>query len=89
MGHSRAGLSLVRFLTPCYSACPAGKYRSEDDTTCQNCPANTVRTRTNAPKCECLDGYFRYKAGVDRPTVPRITWPSSDEGPGVGCSCES
>ena len=41
-----------------------------------------------APECECEDGYFRYKAGVDRPNVPGITWPSSDEGPSVGCSRE-
>ena len=25
---------------------------------------------------------------MDRPTVPGITWPSSDEGPSVGCSRE-
>ena len=71
------------------SACPAGQYCSEDDTTCQNCPANTVRTQTAASKCECLDDHFRYKADVDRPNVPGITWPSSDEGPSVGCSRES
>ena len=48
-----------------------------------------MRTQTAAPECECLDDYFRYKADVDRPNVPGITWPSSDEGPGVGCSSES
>ena len=80
---------IILFSHICYSACPVGQYRSEDDTTCQNCPPNTVRTQTAAPKCECLDGYFRYKADVDRPNLPGITWPSSDEGPSVGCSRES
>ena len=73
----------------CYSACPAGKYRSEDDTTCQLCPNNTVTDQEAAPDCECLNGYFRYKADVNRPNVSGITWPSSDEGPSVGCSRES
>ena len=48
-----------------------------------------MRTQPTVPKCECLDDYFRYKADVNRPNVPGITWPSSDEGPGVGCSRES
>ena len=48
-----------------------------------------MRTQIAVSKCECLDGYFRYKADVDRPNVPGITWPSSDEGPSVGCSRES
>ena len=48
-----------------------------------------MSTRTAAPKCECSDGYFRYKADVDRPNVPGITWPSSDEGPNMKCSRES
>ena len=48
-----------------------------------------MRTQTAAPECECSDDYFRYKANVDRPNVPGITWPFSDEGPSVGCSRES
>ena len=72
-----------------HTACPAGQYRSEDDTTCQNCPLNTVMTQPTAPDCDCLDDYFRYKADVNRPNIPGITWPSSDEGPSVGCSRES
>ena len=47
-----------------------------------------MRTQTTVAKCECSDGYFRYKADVDRPNVPGITWSSSDEGPSVGCSRE-
>ena len=69
-----------------YSACPAGQYRSEDNKTCQLCPANTVTHQEAASECECWNGYFRYKADVNRPNVPGITWPSSDEGPSVGCS---
>ena len=48
-----------------------------------------MRTQLAASECECLDDYFRYKADVDRPNVPGITWPSSDEGPSVGCSRKS
>ena len=41
------------------SACPAGEYRSVNDTTCQQCPGNTVMDQEAAAQCECLDGYFR------------------------------
>ena len=42
-----------------FSACPAGKYRSDNDVTCQQCPGNTEMDRVGAPLCECLDGYYR------------------------------
>ena len=43
----------------CFSACPTGEYRSVNDTTCQQCPGNTVMDKEAATQCECLDGYFR------------------------------
>ena len=43
----------------CSAACPAGQYRSESDTTCQQCPGDTVMDQEAAVQCECLDGYFR------------------------------
>ena len=29
------------------------------NTTCQQCPGNTVMDQEAAAQCECLDGYFR------------------------------
>ena len=72
-----------------HAACPVGQYRSLYDRTCQQCPVNTLGTQPAASVCECLDGYFRYKADVNRPSVPGIIWSTSDERPSVGCSCES
>ena len=50
-------------------ACPAGKYRSVSDTTCQQCPGNTMMDQEAATQCDCLDGYFRNDE--NRVTDPR------------------
>ena len=42
-----------------YAACQAGEYRSSGDTTCQQCPDNTVVTERAAAVCQCLTGYYR------------------------------
>ena len=79
----------VSIISPsCYSACPAGQYRSTNDTTCQNCPANTVRTQTAASECECLDGYFRNNENrVTDPATQRFL-SAPDEGPSAACTSE-
>ena len=88
--HYQALRNIYNFTTLCYSECPDGTYSLVNDTTCQPCPDNTVMTGPGDTKCicNCLEGYFRYKADVDRPNVLGIIWPSSDEGPRVGCTRE-
>ena len=68
------------------SACPAGTYRSACDTTCQQCPGNTVMDQEAATQCECLDGYFRNNE--NRVTDPRIqNFPSpTDEKSNASCT---
>ncbi|CAI8007494.1 Ephrin type-A receptor 4 [Geodia barretti] len=46
--------------------CGAGQYRSSEDTTCQQCPANCETDEVAADECECLDDY-------DRNNVNRMT----------------
>ena len=65
--------------------CPAGQYRSRDDTTCQQCPANTVMTVVAAPECECLPGYFRNNENRV-PPQPLLTPPN--EQASSGCTSE-
>ena len=72
----------------CYSACPAGKYRSVSDTTCQQCPGNTVMDQEAAAQCECLDGYFRNDE--NRVTDPRAQpyLSPANEQPSTACTRE-
>lgn len=53
--------SLTHFLLLSHilTACPAGFYRSESDTTCQPCPSNTLATEVTAPVCSCIPGFAR------------------------------
>ena len=39
------------------------------DTTCQQCPGNTVVDQEPAAQCECLDGYFRNDENVQPSTA--------------------
>ena len=44
----------------CPSECQAGRYRSQHDATCQQCPqGNTEMDQVAASECSCLNGYFR------------------------------
>ena len=55
-------------LIPTHAACPAGTYRSSDDSptgVCKQCPANTRVDVVAAPMCECLTGFFRNTEGTN------------------------
>ena len=70
------------------SACPAGKYRSMCDTTCQQCPGNIVMDQKAAAQCECLDGYFRNDENrvTDSRAQPLLS--SANEQPSTACKRE-
>ena len=80
---------LFSFSITVHSACPAGKYRSDNDTTCQQCPDNTVMDQEAAPECECLNGYFRNDK--NRVTDPKaVSYPKPpNETPATACTSKS
>ena len=69
------------------SACPAGKYRSVSDTTCQQCPGNTVMDQEAAAQCECLDGYFRNDENRTDPGAQHLVSPIHEK-PNTSCTRE-
>ena len=71
------------------SECPAGQYRSADDTTCQPCPADTVMDLDGVAECKCLDGYFRNNENrFSDSDAERLSDPPN-ESPSDSCTRES
>ena len=54
-----------------YSACTAGKYRSPQNSSCVDCPANSNSLTAASESCSCNEGYYRV---------------SGSEGIGVACT---
>ena len=69
-----------------FPACPAGEYRSEQETGCQSCPNNTVTTGEAAPLCPCLDGYFRSNHLILAVFLSRIYSTPSAEPASTACT---
>ena len=72
----------------CSAACPAGQYRSESDTTCQQCPGNTVMDQEAAAQCECLDGYFRNDENRVTDPDAQVFLTAANEQPSTPCTRE-
>ena len=66
-------------------ACPAGEYRSADNTTCQQCPGNTEIDVEAASVCECQSSYFRNDEDFTASDADHLVLPAN-EIPSNSCS---
>ena len=69
-------------------ACPAGEYRSTDDTECRQCPGNTGIDVEAASVCECQFGYFRNDENLVTASGAQTHLTAANEGPGTMCTCK-
>ena len=58
------------------------------DTTCQQCPGNTVMDVEAAAQCECLDGYFRNDENRVIDSRAQALLSSANEQPSTACTRE-
>ena len=83
-------LDLINVIYLCsfdiHAACPAGEYGLGGDSTCQQCPGNTVMDVEAAPVCECLPGYFRNDVNLVTASGAQTFLNSANEGPGTACT---
>ena len=49
----------ILLFTLTHTACVAGKYRSTQNTSCTNCPANSNSTMAASEYCSCNEGHYR------------------------------
>ena len=58
------------------------------DTTCQQCPGNTVMDQEAAAQCECLDGYFRNDENRVTDSRAQVLLSPANEQPSTACTRE-